>query len=80
MIYKKEKFKGKSWRQINDGSLHSYECFCDLTSKSFRVMGGDEFEPFFEKNKDRLLLKAFSNLSIGLLLMMCINVLYMVAF
>lgn len=67
MIFKKEKFKGKSWEQINDGSLHSYECFCDLTSKSFWVMDGNEFEAFFRETKDRLSLKAFSNLSIGLM-------------
>ena len=67
MIKKFEKYVGKTWDQINDGSLHSYDCFCDLKSNSFRVMDGNEFERFFDKNKDRLSLEAWSNLSIGLL-------------
>jgi hypothetical protein len=67
MIAKLEWYKGKTWEQINNGTLHSYDCFCDLTSKSIRVMDGNEFERFFDKNRDRLSLEAWSNLSIGLL-------------
>jgi hypothetical protein len=67
MIAKFERYKGKTWNQINNGSLHSYDCFCALQTKAFRVMDGNDFERFFDKNKDRLSLEAWSNLSIGLL-------------
>ena len=67
MIEKLEKYKGKTWSQINNGSLHSYDCFCDLTTKAFRVMGGDNLDAFFRENKAKLKNLAFSNLDVHLL-------------